>query len=281
MKETFQNIGEYFLEVLITTGYQLFILIGPLVLLAVLMNLVARYNEDHAINVFGLNGYLYGFGWLGTSVHELAHAFFALIFFHKIEEIKLFTPKMENGYLGYVSHSYNPNNFYQTIGNFFVGIAPILICPLLLILLTYLFFGMNVASLGTSFQFEFSNQPPFILTDLSGLWSSFLNFINLVFNGQNSSWWKLILFIYLFFTIGSSIALSKPDIKGALVGFYSFVFLLIILNLGTKWYGNQLTHFVDQLSQLMGVFYFVTILALMLNVVFLVIVQILSRITCQ
>lgn len=270
MTEALQKIGLYVLDSLLATGYQLFILLGPLVLLAFLMNLVARYNEDHAINLFGLKGYLYGFGWLGTSIHELAHAFFALIFLHRIDDIKLFTPNMDNGYLGYVSHSYNPNNFYQTIGCFFFGIAPILLCPLLLILVTYVLFNLNMANMGASFQFQFISQPPFLLTDPETAWNDFLSFINIVIFGYETSWWKLILFVYLFFAIGSSIALSKPDIQNALNGFYSIVILLMLLNLATQWYGNLLTYYVDKLSQWMGIFYFVTILALMLNLAFLI-----------
>lgn len=276
MQEALQKIGLYLLDSLLATGYQLFIFLGPLVLLAFLMNLVARYNEDYAINLLGVKGYLYGFGWLGTSIHELAHAFFAVIFLHKIHDIKLFSPNMENGYLGYVSHDYNPNSFYQTIGCFFVGIGPILLCPLLLILVTFLLYDLNLIKMGVSFQFKFSSQAPFISTDILAAWNDFLKVIETVIYGVNATWWKFALFIYLFFAIGSSIALSKPDIDGALIGFFSFVILLFLLNLATQWYGNVLTFYVNLLSQWMGIFYLVTILALLFNLSFLVIVKIFS-----
>ena len=43
---------------------------------------------------------------------------FAVLFGHKIEDVKLLPIKNENGVFGYVSHSYNPANLYQVIGNF-------------------------------------------------------------------------------------------------------------------------------------------------------------------
>ena len=44
------------------------------------------------------------------------------------EEIRLFQPDLETGVLGYVNHSYNKRNMYKVLGNYFIGVAPIVAC---------------------------------------------------------------------------------------------------------------------------------------------------------
>ncbi|EJE4724617.1 hypothetical protein ASL83_003385 [Vibrio parahaemolyticus] len=71
------------------------------------------------------HGYLViSLGSIGTPVHELGHAVAAIFFGHKILKIELFNPK-PNGQLGVVEHSYKTTSFYQNLGCFFIGIAPI------------------------------------------------------------------------------------------------------------------------------------------------------------
>ena len=126
MEYYFSKLLNYLLDVLQSTFNQLFILFGPLLILLVLLNFSAIFTARISLRFWGRNLFLYGFGWLGCSVHELSHAFFALIFGHKITEIKLFAPSKDGESLGHVSHSYNKKSIYHKIGNFFIGISPLL-----------------------------------------------------------------------------------------------------------------------------------------------------------
>lgn len=77
-------------------------------------------------------------GLIGTPVHEGAHALACLLFGHRIVEVRLFSLDPDDGVLGYVRHSYNPKSFYQRLGNFFIGTAPIVVISLLLAFVAYL-----------------------------------------------------------------------------------------------------------------------------------------------
>lgn len=60
---------------------------------------------------------------VGTPIHELSHYVGCLLFFHKVTGIKLF-PTSTTGTLGYVLHSWNTRSIYQSIGCFFIAVAP-------------------------------------------------------------------------------------------------------------------------------------------------------------
>ena len=59
--------------------------------------------------------------------------YFAYYFKHKINDIKLFNTKSDT--IGYVLHSYDSRSWYQQMGNFFIGVGPIIIGTLIVYLL--------------------------------------------------------------------------------------------------------------------------------------------------
>jgi hypothetical protein len=274
MKETFLKILDYIFDAGIATFLQLLILVGPIALLAGIMNFISRKNENLSYKVLGQKVYLYVFGWLGTSIHELGHAIFAIIFAHKISEIKLFTPGSGKS-LGHVKHSYTKGNPYQTLGNFFIGLGPVLLGSFLLLVVTWLLFDIDIFSIankyGVIFSIDIFRSFNSVINAVSGIGSGVWQFFQMIFTGPKSVWWKLVLFFYLFYAIGSSITLSGPDIKGAFRGFFYFLILLLLFNIATLWMGNFATTFFMQINQYLSGFYFLIIVSMGLNIVFIIV----------
>lgn len=272
MNEFLHKSWDYLLVAGKATLIQLFVLLGPLLFLAFLMNFLARKNEELSYKTLGQKVYLYVFGWLGTSVHELGHAIFAILFAHKISEIKLFTPTSGKS-LGQVKHSYTKGNPYQTIGNFFIGIGPILLGALLLWLVTWLLFDLNAINVAEKQGIHISHKL-FTSWELAkntaiGIYDGIADIYRVVIGNHGDYWWKVVLFIYLFYAIGSSVTLSSSDIKGAFRGFIYFVILLLVFNLATIWKGDFATRFFDKTGNYLSGFYFLIVLSMALNVVFI------------
>lgn len=209
------------IEILVCFLLQIAFTIGTIALFGFL---IAFCNRLFYMN-FGSHGKLVCLitGFVGTPIHECAHALFCLIFGHKVTEIKLFQISSDDGTLGYVNHSYNPKNFYHRLGNFFIGVAPILVISAVLFLLLYLLMP-NVTE---KIMVELSG-----CGDLSDALADVLYVLALFFEQAVTwQWWVFILcgaFLALHMT------LSKADIKGALDGllFVAGAFLIADIVLG-------------------------------------------------
>lgn len=278
MEQKIVSFLNYIFDSGIVTIQQLFVLFGPILLLAFLMNFVARKNGELGYNVMGEKVYLYIFGWLGTAVHELGHAVFALIFAHKIDKVQLFTPNSGKS-LGQVKHRYNAKNPYQTFGNFFIGIGPILLGAFLLFAVTWLLFNLNVfriaekngVAIHTDLLFSFELLKAASINIGKSVWES----LKLIYTGPNTTGWKLLLFVYLFYSVGSAITLSSSDVKNSFRGFLYFVIVLLLFNMATFWMGNFTLTFIRGISYYFSGFYFLIILSIGLNLVFMLILYLL------
>ena len=261
-------ILSYLWAAILASLTQIGIFLVPGLVLTLVMNYASMLMQRRALLTIGKGWYLGLFGWLGTIIHELGHAFFCLIFGHKITALKLFAPDPETGTLGYVEHTYNSSNIYQLVGNFFIGIGPILLGTAFIYLLLYLLLRINPFSyvtnvnLATPYFYSLEN----LTTIFQIFWTSSSRLISEIFSVNNLAIWQLYVFIYLAFAIGSCITLSPADIKGTLKGLSVILILILVFNLATIWAGDlTLTIFTGTISYLL-VFYIAMFLILLMDI---------------
>jgi hypothetical protein len=264
-----ETIFLYLWKAILTTLAQIGIFFLPGLIFTVVVNYASTLLQRRALLIIGRGWFLGLFGWLGTIIHELGHAFFCIVFRHKITAMKLFDPDPETGTLGYVQHTYEPSNPYQTAGNFFIGIGPILMGAALIYLALFLLLRLN------PFNFVVNSGLPssgiyswnVLYQVLQSLRTSSLNLVLGIFSRHNITTWQLYLFVYLTFTIGSSIILSPSDIKGALKGLSVILILVLIFNLGTVWAGDFTGDIFTATLSYFLIFYIAFLIILLMDIV--------------
>ena len=162
-------------------------------------------------------------GALGVPLHELGHALFCVVFFHKILEIKLFMPSAPNGVLGYVQHSYNNKNFYQRLGNFFIGVGPIILISGVILLLELLLVPA---------MFNWTSAINAAISENAGngnvLWGLIL-YLKLFFSAESLMNWRWWIYVVLSSVICLHMNLSGADIKGSQSGLLFTVLVFFLL----------------------------------------------------
>lgn len=260
-----ETIATYLLRVAATTIVQLLTLFGPGLVLIALLSKLAAYVTRLAYLAIGRYFYLLLFGWLGTTVHELGHAIFAMIFGHKIVRFHPFRPDPKAGTLGSVLIAHDTNSIYQQVGRFFVGIAPIVFGTSLIFAALLILFQTEMADLIQSVS---------SLSDTAESGAAALAFqtlaycaaiLRFLFMPEHLADWRFYLFLYLTFAIGSSIHLSDSDIRSASAGFGILIVLFLLFNLVTLWQGDFAAGAFELISRSYAFFYVILGLVLALN----------------
>ncbi len=139
----------------------------------------------------------------GIMIHEISHALAAFIFLHQIEDIKLFDWKAKDGSHGHVVS--RPRSLpwifkiWIKMGELFIGIAPLVIGPLICAAIFYWWIPGGKA---------FAHNPRFI---------NFPSFS-----------WGLIAWYYLVIAVFSQMELSDADLKGTWKGYLWIVLCTFI-----------------------------------------------------
>lgn len=225
-----ETIGNYLLSALILSLEILFVLS----LLASIFSFLGKKNTFYIYNCFGMNGLVIT-GLIGTVVHEFSHMLFCLIFRHEIVEFSLFRPYKSrfDGVMGYVNHSCDRSSPYQMVGNFFIGIAPIIVGTGCMILFMRILLPEEFKATYQTF-----NQNMAYISNINSIGDSLNIYINIViaiihnlnpFIGH--SWPRYIVFIYIMYSITSHMDLSKEDIINSRAGLLVFIILTYLINL--------------------------------------------------
>lgn len=206
-------------DALAGAGTLLAVGLAPFLIFAGMMQLLSNAFRNNLGETMGIKAFV----WLtapGVILHELGHALFCVIFRHKIVEMRLFSPKKENGEytLGYVIHTYNKTSLYQKIGNFFIGTGPIWLGSFAIYILSEKLFCFSA---GTSdFEQNFSTIAGTVLS--AGFWTRAGTY----------------LLLYLIFAVSAHITLSAPDLKSAKEGGVFLILFVFVVHLLFAWIGN-------------------------------------------
>jgi hypothetical protein len=217
-------------DLLAATFGQLVSLFAGIFIFGTIIHFVSHITFKSLERGFGRGG-VYAVAWLGTPVHELGHALFCVIFLHRIDEIAFFKPEPNTGTLGYVNHRWSRWNPWQVLGNFFIGIGPVLLGGAALCGLFYLLVPdgarawdeiLAIYRAGGDFSFGGFFQ---MLGEAS------LVMLRVLFTTANAASWQFWLFLYLAVCIAANIRLSLADLKTAFTGLGCIVVPFLLLNL--------------------------------------------------
>ncbi|PIZ95507.1 MAG: hypothetical protein COX81_00760 [Candidatus Magasanikbacteria bacterium CG_4_10_14_0_2_um_filter_37_12] len=246
------------------TLLQLLGVFGIFFLLGYILSFLQNATHRNYQNTIGWKGIIWT-AWFGTPIHELGHVFFAKIFFHKINSVRIFEPNRETGGLGHVDHSYNKQNVYQSIGNFFIGAAPMIWGGIILAFVVYFLLpnGKEILTPSMSETLAFGTVIPTIKNIFLGL-----------FTFENITSWNFWLFLYISFCIASHMAPSKQDRIGMWKGFVWIVILLLIINIFALLLKQDPTTYILKMGQYLSIFTTIFIYAAVISLCHLIISEI-------
>ncbi|HET7456993.1 MAG TPA: hypothetical protein VFJ74_05000 [Gemmatimonadaceae bacterium] len=228
----------YAAHVTTATGVQLALVFGPPLALAALMQPVALQSERWTERLVGRRALWIAAGCVATALHELGHAALALLFGHRVTRVKWFDFAAEDGALGQVDHEFDPTSFYQRVGRFFIGIAPIVLAALVIAAATRWLLGVHAApSLRVATPAATPASVAATARALAVPLVASLHAVGGVAAALRLDRWQSWAFVYLAYLAGSAMRLSASDLRGAVAGLWTMTWLLLLANAVTVWMG--------------------------------------------
>jgi len=214
---------------------------------------VGSKNSKYIQRCLGWKGYCV-LGSIGVTFHELSHLIIAVIFRHKITEVRLFRPSQSriDGTLGYVDHTWKEKSVYQRIGNFFIGTAPMLFGAGLLFLVLRIAYPSSFIDVA-----EISEIPDALIYAFSNMFTS---------SSLLSVWTLIVLLVIVF--ICPYMNMSGADIKGAVSGVITLILLSLLLTIVSLVIpADIMTQIQGSLNTFIAYYSFALLLGLVVNII--------------
>ena len=246
-------------------------IVAPFAVFAIIIHWLERAIQLRLSERFGWNAVLWT-GWLGTPIHELSHVIACWVFKHKVVEVKFFEPDRESGRLGFVKHTWIKGNWFQEFGNLFIGIAPLAGGSVALAALLWLFYpDAALAAVESSKSLSGSeNSDTTVFSQvLSSMWA---------IGGQILKWNhifmpKFWIFMYLVLCVGSHMAPSRSDYRGASRGALMMLLMVVGAALVLAFLKTDMTLLMTQMIALLSPVFAVFVLTVALCLVATIIVH--------
>jgi hypothetical protein len=264
-------------DLIVATFGQMASLFAGVFVFGLLIQFLSQLTFKSLERSFGSRG-VYLVAWLGTPIHELGHALFCLIFLHKIVEIKFFKPDPVTGTLGYVYHKWNKKNPWQVLGNFFIGIGPVILGSAVLFAVFY-FLVPGSSRVWDAILIQANEINSHSIGSYFEVWQgSALALVKLIFTAENLAGWRFWVFLYLAICVSSNIRLSWSDVKHSLSGFGCIVIPFLLVNLVGLIAGIGSDEVFPFTAASLGAVYGVLILALVMVLVGFILIYIMAAI---
>ena len=161
-------------------------------------------------------------GYIGTPVHELSHALMCLLFGHTVTKMKLVNSDKRSRTLGYVEHTYYKTNLYHQIGNYFIGVAPILAGGAAVLLFVWLFLPQMLSEMtGAVRSLAGLESVPAVISDVWKLLFDKVNFANI-------RYWLALVFSV---AVVIHMEISRSDFQSGLRGLLVLAVMLLVTDL--------------------------------------------------
>ena len=182
----------------------------------------------------GMKG-LIATGVIGVPVHELSHYIACRVFMHNVERVELFRPKkgLRDGVMGKVIHSREKGNVYQMVGDFFIGVAPVITGSFLLYILMTLYLGSEANIFKMIIDIEGSMEMIKNMDFIKYMFHMLTSGIDITFliiKSPELFTIKGIIIMFMIYSIAIHLSLSKRDISNSSNAVIVVIPVIIILH---------------------------------------------------